>query len=57
MFPCKEDLENGICVNRTLQEIKDYLLPADLLIYLNTERFDSREYHDKKIVRESKVLN
>lgn len=55
--PCKENLAAGICVNRTLEEIQDYLKQPNLMLYTNTERFDSREYHEGALVRESKVIS
>ena len=39
-LPCVEDLENNLCVNRTLEEIKEYLGAPNFLIYHNHERFN-----------------
>ena len=58
MQPCVEDLENGICVNKTLEGLIDYLSPANLMIYLNVESFNPRSYeHENKIIKESMVIN
>ena len=57
MQPCMPDPERGVCVNRTLEETQSYLKQANLMLYLNSERFDSRKYYEDKIPRESRVIN
>ena len=58
LLPCIEDLENGVCVNRTLEEIKEYIGSPDVLIYYNFERFDVTDFdRDTKIHKESVVKN
>ena len=58
MLPCLEDIENNLCVDRSLEETKDYIGSPDLIIYYNEQRFDTFEFnHDKKIVKESKIKN
>ena len=57
MMPCIQDLERDICVNRTLEETQAYLSQANLMLYVNSERFDSSKYHEDKIARESRVIN
>ena len=47
-----------MCVNRTLQETKEYIGTPDILIYFNTERFDIRDFDKStKLIKESKVVN
>ena len=58
LLPCIEDLENGVCVNRTLEEMKEYIGSPDILIYYNFERFDVTDFdRDTKIHKESVVKN
>ena len=56
-MPCIEDLENGLCINRTLEETKAYLETADFRIYSNSVRLDTTKYNDEKFIRESAFVN
>ena len=40
LIPCQEDIENNVCVNRTLEETKEYLGAPNLMIYYNDQRFN-----------------
>ena len=58
LLPCIEDLENGVCVGRTLEEIKEYIGSPDVLLYYNFERFDVTDFNrDTKIHKESVIKN
>ena len=58
LLPCIEDLENNVCVGRTLEETKEYIGSPDILFYHNFERFDVNDFNrDTKIVKESVVKN
>ena len=56
-MPCVEDLENGLCINRTLEETKAFLGTPKLMVYTNSVRFDSTKYGEDKYIRESTISN
>ena len=56
-MPCIEDAENGVCINRTLEETKTYLGTPIFNVYYNTERFNIDKFDSyDRFTRESKVI-
>ena len=57
-MPCKEDIKNNICVNRTLEETKAYLGAPNLMLYYNEQRFNQFEFDPNLLIKkESKIKN
>lgn len=54
--PCMPDEEKGTCLgNKTLDDLKEYLVAPNFYIVWNQRRFDSDIYSGNPIIEESLV--